>query len=205
MMKIDPANLDSRTLHRLFFGMLIPRPIVLVSTVGKDGVFNVAPFASVLCVIVQRPLLCFSAGTNRYGQEKDTFINIKHSKDFVVNFVDEPLAEAMMKTSVAYSIDVDEFKEAGLTPVKAEIVKAPMVAESPINSECKLVQILEFGEPPLKSSLIIGEVVRVHVKDEFYADGEIQPTRLRAIGRLGKDFYCHTTDIFEMLEPKVRA
>ena len=209
-MKIDPTTLDPRALHRLFFALNIPRPVALVSTIGKDGVFNVGTYASVLSVIVPRPLLCIGTATewnpaeDRYAQDRDTLVNVRYSKDFVVNFVDEALAEAQLIAGRGYPIGVDEFKEAGLTPVKADIVKAPMVAESPINSECKLVKIIEFGDSPFTFNLIFGEVVRVHVKDEFYADGEIQPSRLKAIGKLGTDFYCRTTDVFEMKEPDDR-
>ena len=78
------------------------------------------------------------------------------------------------------------------------MVKTPMVAESPVNMECRLVQILEFGQAPRRASFIIGEVVRVHVKDEFWVNGQIEMVKLRAIGRLGGQLYCHTTDMFEI-------
>ena len=107
----------------------------------------------------------------------------------------------MNLTSSLYPSDVDEFNEAGLTPVKADRVTAPMVAGSPINLECRLNQILEFGEAPETGSFIIGEVLCVHVRDELYAGGLIELSRLKPIGRLGGDFYCRTTDIFEMKRP----
>ncbi len=197
-MKIDPANLDRVALSRLLSAVPVPRPVTLVSTVGEDGVFNVAPYSWVTPVIVQRPLFIVGAVTNRYGEERDTLINIRFSKDFVVSFVTEDLAESMIVTSTSYPIDVDEFKEAGLTPAKADLVKAPLVAESPVNIECKLERILEFGESVFKFSVIFGEVLRFHIKDEFYADGQILSATLKAIGTVGKDLYCRTTDIFEM-------
>ncbi len=110
----------------------------------------------------------------------------------------------MNVTSAPYPYEVDEFKEAGLTAVKADLVKAPMVAESPINMECRLTQILEFGEAPRTNSFIIGEVLRLHVKDELCANEEIQMSKLKAIGRLGgrgADLYCRTSDSFEMSRP----
>ena len=107
----------------------------------------------------------------------------------------------MDQASKNYPSYVDEFKEVGLTPVRADIVKPPMVAESPINMECRLVQILEFGDTPRRTSFIIGEVVRVHIKDELYINDEIEPSKLKAIGRLGGAFYYRTTDIFEMRRP----
>ncbi len=200
-MKIDPANLGHRDSHHLFVGAIVPRPIALVSTIGEDGVFNLAPFSAFTTVALKPALVGLSISRTREGQKKDTVANIEFSRDFVVNIVTETLAEAMNVTATPYPSDVDEFKEVGLTPVRADIVKSPMVAESPVNMECRLVQILEFGEAPRISNFIIGEVVRVHVKDEFWVDGEIQMTKLRAVGRLGADFYCRTRDVFEMKRP----
>jgi flavin reductase (DIM6/NTAB) family NADH-FMN oxidoreductase RutF len=96
---------------------------------------------------------------------------------------------------------VDEFKEVGLTPIKSETVKAPRLDESPINMECKLLQILEFGKSPNNSHLVFGEVVLIHIKDELYLNGEIQMSKLKAIGRLGGDSYCRTVDMFDMRRP----
>ena len=200
-MKIDPENLDQRGAHELMVGAIVPRPIAFVSTVGKDGVFNVAPFSFFTGICVKPMLVGFSTGWKRDGQEKDTLVNIKFSKDFVINVVDEALGEAMNQASAEYPSHVDEFKEAGLTPVKADIVKSPMVAESPINMECRLLQILEFGDTR-RASFIIVEVVRVHIKDELYIDNEIQTPELKAIARMGgADSYCRTTDIFKMSRP----
>ena len=197
-MKIDPANLDFRELYHMTSGVLVPRPIVLISTVGEDGIFNVAPFSNISRPSIKPPLIGVQISTRRDGQKKDTIRNIEFSKDFVVNAVVEDMAEAMNKTSADYTIDVDEFKETGLTPVKAEIVQAPLVAESPVSYECRLVQILEFGEFPRISSFAIGQVVLVHIKDELYVNGEIQEQKLKTIGRLGAKLYCRTTDTFEM-------
>ena len=197
-MKIDPTDLDYRSSHELIRGVIVPRPIAFVSTIGEDGVFNVAPFSCFALICMKPVLLCVSISWKRDGQKKDTLKNIEFSKDFIVNIVDETLAEAMNQASAEYPSNVDEFKEVGLTPVKGDIVKAPMVAESPVNMECRLAQILEFGEAPRKTSFIIGEVLRVHIKDELYVSGEIPIYKLRAIGRLGADLYCRTTDIFEI-------
>jgi flavin reductase (DIM6/NTAB) family NADH-FMN oxidoreductase RutF len=131
-------------------------------------------------------------------------VNIEFTKDFVINIVTEAIVEAMNKAAVDYPSDVDEFKVAGLTPVKADMVKSPMVGESPINMECRVSQILELSRTPRPSHFVIGEVVRVHIKDEFYIDDEINQQKLRAVGRMGggTDLYCRTTDIFEMKRPE---
>ncbi len=132
-MKIDVANLDQRDSHHLMVGAVVPRPIAWVSTVGEDGVFNLAPFSAYGVVSVKPVLVDFCVAATREGRKKDTLKNIESTKEFVINVVDETLAEAMNVTAIPYPSDVDEFKEANLTPVKADLVKAPMVAESPVN------------------------------------------------------------------------
>jgi flavin reductase (DIM6/NTAB) family NADH-FMN oxidoreductase RutF len=140
-------------------------------------------------------------GRKRDGSKKDTLVNIEFTGDFVVNVVTESLAEAMNQTAGEYPPEVDEFRVSKLTPVKADLVKSPLVAESPIKMECRLLQILEFGEFPGINNFVIGKVIQIHVQDEFWANGEIQSSRMKAIGRMGGDFYCRTRDIFEMKRP----
>jgi len=200
-MKIDPANLDYKDTHDLLMGCIAPRPIAFVSTVGKDGVFNVAPFSLFTPVSNRPPLVGLGIGTYRDGRKKDTLLNIQSSKEFVINIVSESLAEAMNKAATDWPIEVDEFKEAGLTPVRADIVKAPLLGESAINMECRLKQIIDVGDEARSSSFVIGQVLRVHVKDELYVNDEIQISKLKVIGRLGAELYCRTSDIFEMKRP----
>ena len=109
----------------------------------------------------------------------------------------------MNRTSAEYPSNVDEFEQVGLTPVKSDIVKAPMVAESPVSMECQLVQVLKFGEAPDGSHVVIGQVVMVHIKDELWSGTYIEPAKLKAIGRIGgPDGYCRSTDIFKMERPQ---
>jgi len=199
-MKIDFDNLPRRECYQLMTGMILPRPIAWVSTVGEDGIFNLAPFSFFTGITSKPPILCLSIGSRR-GRQKDTLRNIESTKDFVVNVVDETLAERMNQTSAEYPSYVSEFKETGLTPLPSDKVRSPRVAESPINMECELLKILEFGENPNTTSLIIGQIVRAHVKDALLRDGTIDISKLKLIGRLGDDLYCHTQDVFEMKRP----
>ena len=198
-MKIKPADLDRRGKHELMMSAIVPRPIAWVSTVGEDGIYNLAPFSAFSSLGQQPSLVCLSISLKRNGEEKDTLRNIRFSKDFVINVVTEDLAEAMNQSSFEYPSNVDEFKEVGVTPVKADLVKSPMVAESPVNMECKLAQILKLGEG---GYAVIGEVLLVHVKDELWSGEYIEPSLLKAVGRIGGlNSYCRTTDIFEMERP----
>jgi len=202
-MKIDPANLNRQDAHALLVGAILPRPIAFVSTVGKDGIHNIAPFSFFTGMSSKPAIVGFGVARRRDGAKKDTLVNIEYTKDYVINLVNEELAEAMNQAAGEYPSHVDEFKVAGLTPVKSDLVKSPRVAESPVNLECRLMQILEFGQSPNVNSFIIGEVVGVHVQEETWVDGVIKASKVQAIGRLGEDLYCRTKDIFEMKRPRV--
>ena len=200
-MKIDTADLEYRYSYTLLSAIIGPRPILLVSTIGEDGVFNTAPYALLTIVSIKPALVGFTVVRKRNGQKKDTLVNIEFSKDFVMSVVDENLAKPMNLTSEDFPGDVDEFKVAGLTPIKAELVKSPLVAESPVNMECRLYDIIELGSSRIVS-FIMGEIVRVHIKDNYLSkNSDVDPLKLKVIGRLGGDFYCRTTDLFEMKGP----
>ena len=200
MKKIDPVDLEYRHSFSLLSSIVMPRPILLVATVNQEGGFNVAPYALLTGLCVKPFLVGFTVVRKRNGEKKDTQKNIESSGDFVLNVVTESLANRQNLASQDYPYGVDEFKEAGMTPVQADIVRSPLVAESPVNMECRLERILDFGESRI-SSFIIGEVIRVHIEDEVYSDNDIDPAKLKALGRLSGAFYCRTTDIFEMEGP----
>jgi flavin reductase (DIM6/NTAB) family NADH-FMN oxidoreductase RutF len=107
------------------------------------------------------------------------------------------MAEAMNLSGAEFPPDVSEFDQTGLTPVPATLIEAPMILEAPVSFECKLLQIIEFGEHPSVSSLVLGQVLKCHVKDEFVRDGQLQPSLMKPIGRLLEP-YCRTRDTFEI-------
>ena len=200
-MKFDFDSHNRSECSKLLAGMVIPRPVAWVSTIGEDGTFNLAPFSFFGAVAGKPPIIYISIG-RRQGRKKDTLRNIEYAKDFVVNVVDETMAKSMNQTSADYPSNVSEFQEAGLTPLPGDKVMSPRVAESPINMECRLLQILEFGEMPNVNNLVIGEIVGAHVRDTLFRDNTIDVSQLKIIGRLGGDLYCQTRDIFEMKRPE---
>jgi flavin reductase (DIM6/NTAB) family NADH-FMN oxidoreductase RutF len=202
-MKFDPKNLKHQSLSHLLTDIVVPRPIAWVSTVSDKGIYNLAPFSAYAMVGTNPMVVCLTVNTNRDGKKKDTILNLELTKEFVISVVTEDLAEAMNKTSAPYPRDVSEYEKAGLTPIKADIVKAPMVGESPINMECSVLQILEFGKTPIISDLVIGEVLLVHIADELFDTKTGRISGLKAVGRLGGDgdLYCRTRDTFQMKRP----
>ena len=203
-MKIDPEKLDVKAAHQLLVSAVVPRPIALVSTVGADGVYNAAPYSSYALMSSTPAVAGFGVSPNREGRKKDTLINIEFAGDFVINAVPESMAEAMNQTSGEYPIDVDEIKAAGLTPEKSDLVKSPRIAESPVSMECRVMQILSFGAAPRYSHFIVAEILRVHVNDELWIDEVVKNHRFNAIGRLGEDLYCRTSDVFRMGRPTIK-
>jgi flavin reductase (DIM6/NTAB) family NADH-FMN oxidoreductase RutF len=202
-MKFNPENMESRAVHELLVGCVTPRPIALVSTIGESGIYNVAPFSFFTLMALYPALAGFSVGRRRGGVKKDTLVNIEFSSDFVINVVTEAISSHMNQSAGDYPSHVDEFKEARLTPVASDLIRSPRVAESPVQFECRLTQIMEFGVFPHVNNFVVGQILRVHVQDDMIVDGVVQAERVKTVGRLGADFYCGTQEIFEMKRPVV--
>lgn len=203
-MKIDTTNLERQALYELIGNTIVPLPVALISTIGQDGTHNAAPFSFIVPVCLKPPIICVSFGLRR-GQKKDTLRNIEFSQDFVVNIVDETLINQAVKAADDYPPDVDEIKEVGLTVLSSEKVKSPRIAESKVSFECRLVQKLEMLEELRDGqglrAIIFGEVILAHIRDELWLEGKVDPSLLRAVGRVGKETYCRTKDVFVVKGP----
>src|ERR671925_918262 len=137
-MQIDPQSAPQQSIYKLLIGCVVPRPIAWVSSLSEDAVPNLASFSFFMAVCNDPPTVAFSSG-RRAGNKKDTVRNIEYTQDFVVNLVDDALAEQMNLTSGDYPPDVDEFALTGLTAAPGVKVQAPRVAEAPISMECRVV------------------------------------------------------------------
>ncbi len=197
----DTNTLSWQSLYKIFIGSVLPRPIGWVSTVDEHGNNNLAPFSFFTVASVSPPHVLFCPmirGTDL--SEKDTLHNVRHTGEFVLNIVTENTAEAMNQTATELPANVDEFQYAGLTAVRSVAVKSARVAESPIHFECKLNQIIEFGNQPGAGSVVIGEVVHLHVDDDMlYGGDKIKLDALKPIGRLAGTSYTRVTDVFELV------
>jgi flavin reductase (DIM6/NTAB) family NADH-FMN oxidoreductase RutF len=209
-MIVSPSDLAHSELYAILLNSVAPRPIAWVSTTSPAGQNNLAPFSFFNVVCVDPPLLAFAPGLRRsktpeagHGEAKDTLRNIRETREFVVNIVTYELREAMNLSSGEYDASVDEFELAKLTPEPSKIVRPPRVAESPVSFECKLHQILDFSTAPTSGSLVIGQIVSVHIDDAHLKDGRLDRNSLDLIGRMGGLQYTRTTQRFEMVRPKV--
>jgi flavin reductase (DIM6/NTAB) family NADH-FMN oxidoreductase RutF len=197
-MELDPQALPATSVYKLLISSVVPRPIAWVSSIDAAGVPNLAPFSYFMAITDEPPTIAFSCSP-RAGAKKDTLRNVEASGEFVVNVVDDDRAEQMNLTSGDFPAEVDEFLVTKLTPVPSAVVKAPRVAEAPINMECRVVQILPVG----KANLVLGRIVRWHVRDDVYdpATGRLDMHRLKPVGRLCGNLYSHVHQIFEMKRP----
>ena len=209
-MIVSPTDLSHNELYGILLNSVAPRPIAWVSTTSASGQPNLAPFSFFNCVCVDPPMLAFAPGLRRprqgeanRGEAKDTLRNIRETREFVVNVVTYKLREEMNLTSGEYDPSVNEFDLANLTPQPSEIVRPPRVSESPVSFECKLHQILDFSSAPTSGSLVIGQIVSIHIDDANLRDGRLDRNSLDLIGRMGGIQYTRTTERFEMVRPKL--
>ncbi len=198
-MIIDPQTFDG--FYRILTGVVVPRPIAFVSTMSKDGLINLAPYSFFNAVAYDPPTIVFSSSRRAGGKLKDTLAHIEETGEFVVNIVVDDIAEAMNRTAAEYPSEVSEFEIAGLTPAPSQKVRPPRVAESPVNMECRLQQVVPLGQGDHQHGLVIGQVVLMHIRDDLIEGHRINHQRLKPTGRLAGSMYCHTSDVFEMVRP----
>ena len=201
-MTVDPALTEHASVYKLLIGSVVPRPIAFVSTVNPEGAFNVAPFSFFTVASSNPPVLVFTVARRANPDpKKDTLRNILTARDFVVNVVSEEIGQKMNLCAGEYPPEVDEFQVSGLTPAPSDLVKAPRVAESPINMECRLLYTIEMSGFVSGGNLVLGEVVRFHIDDAYVSNFRIDPDKLRAIGRMAGNTYTRTGDRFDMIRP----
>ena len=195
--EIDPAGAGEAEIYRMLTGAVVPRPIGWASTLSPQGVANLAPFSFFTVVCVKPPMISLTIARRADGGEKDTLKNIRASGEFCFNIVTRAVFEKMVRTGNGFAEDVSEFAAAGLTPIASVKVKPPRVGEVPIHFECRLHQAIELGAS--RHTLVIGEVVLMHVDPACTTGKYVDMRKLDPIGRLNGFFY---TALGEMLERK---
>ncbi len=208
MRSFDPAHESMQNTYKLMIGSIVPRPIAFVSTIDAQGVRNLAPFSYFTAVSADPPVIVFCPSVREADEQrgiantKDTLRNIIATREFVVNIVSEDFAEQMNQCAAQVRAEVDEFELSGLTPIASELVKPPRVGESAVHMECRLKQVVEVSDKPGGGSLVLGEVLRFHIREDVLDGHRIDPAKLRAIGRMGGPTYVRTQDRFHMERPK---
>ena len=203
-MQLDLGILSPSERHAWLTPLIAPRPIALVSTLSASGIGNLAPF-SFFAMGGQNPQsVAFCPIANRHGEPKDTLRNIMETGEFVINVVSRAMAERVNQASGAYPPDVDEFDITGFTRAPSAVVRPPRVEEAPAALECRLFQLVLHGTGGQHSTWVIGEVLTVHVRDEFLGeDGRPDTARIEPAARLGRDEWSSVTPdtVFRLPRP----
>jgi flavin reductase (DIM6/NTAB) family NADH-FMN oxidoreductase RutF len=200
--QIDVAGANVIDVYQMLVGVVTPRPIAWVTTVDEAGRVNLAPFSFFNAFGANPPVVVFSPTLRRDGTKKDTHLNIEATREFVVNAAVAPLAAQVNQSSIELPRGDSEVVYTKLRTVPSTKVKPPRVAEAPVHLECKLMQIIPLGQGPISGNLVIGEVVVIHVDDRVLDEkGRVDPRKLQTIARLGGDFWCRTSDLFEQVRP----
>ncbi|GAB4424210.1 MAG: flavin reductase family protein [Anaerolineae bacterium] len=198
---IDPATLNGQDPYRLLISLIVPRPIAWVSTLGRDGTPNLAPYSFFNGVSGQPPTVMFSVGQRR-GQPKDTLRNIQETGECVVNLADRALAEQMVKTAGEWDYGTNEFEQAGLETAPSEVVRPPRVAAAPVAMEAKLAKIVPV--PDSDYTMVLVRVVRFHIREGLLLpNGTVDPLRFDPVARLGRANYTTLGDILTIQRPQV--
>jgi flavin reductase (DIM6/NTAB) family NADH-FMN oxidoreductase RutF len=204
-MKIIPGEIKTSMLHGYLLGAVAPRPICFASTIDNDGVANLSPFSFFNVFGAKPPILIFSPARRvRDNTVKHTLENVYANKEVVINMVNYDMVQQMNLASCEYPKGVDEFLKAGFTPIASDMVKPFRVKESPVQLECKVLQVVETGAEGGAGNLVICEVVCMHIDDNILdAAGKIDPNKIDLVARMGADYYCRASGaaVFEVPKP----
>jgi flavin reductase (DIM6/NTAB) family NADH-FMN oxidoreductase RutF len=205
MVSIDPKDLPVQKLHQYLLGAIGPRPIAFASTVDAEGKPNLAPFSFFNVFSANPPILIFSpARSGRTNTTKDTYNNVKVVPEVVINVVNYDIVHQMSLASSPYAPGVNEFEKAGFTALKSDSVKPFRVAESPVQFECTVNEVIELGTEGGAGNLIICEVLKIHIHDEVLdSNGMIDQQKIDLVARMGGDWYsrANAESMFEITKP----
>jgi flavin reductase (DIM6/NTAB) family NADH-FMN oxidoreductase RutF len=204
-MTIIPGEIKTTQLHAYLLGSIAPRPICFASTIDNEGSPNLSPFSFFNVFGSKPPILIFSPARKvRDNTIKHTLENVYETKEVVINVVNYNIVQQMNLSSCEYPKGTDEFVKAGFTAIKSDIVNPFRVKESPVQLECKVLQVIETGKEGGAANLIICEVVCMHIDDNILDEhGRIDPHKIDLVARMGADYYCRASGsaIFEVHKP----
>jgi flavin reductase (DIM6/NTAB) family NADH-FMN oxidoreductase RutF len=205
MLTLDPKTLPIQKLHQYLLGAVGPRPIAFASTIDAEGNTNLAPFSFFNVFSANPPIMIFSpARSGRTNETKDTYKNVKLNPEVVINVVNYDIVHQMSLASSPYAPGVSEFEKAGFTALTSDLIRPMRVAESPVQFECKVNEVVELGHEGGAGNLIICEVVKIHINEEVLdANGMIDQHKIDLVSRMGGNWYCRAdqNSMFEITKP----
>jgi len=208
-MFIDLSSLSPAQKQQWLQHAVAPRPIALASTINKAGSVNLSPFSFFNLFSSNPPIVIFSPARRvRNNTLKHTLENIMEIPEVVINIVDYDIVQQTSLSSCEYPKEINEFEKAGFTPESATLIRPPMVKESKIKLECKVIEVKALGTEGGAGNLVICEVLRMHVDSSLLNEDEtmIDQRKLHHVARLGGDWYCRIgiDNLFEVEKPNVK-
>ena len=205
MLTIDPKELPIPKLHHYLLGSIGPRPIAFASTIDAEGNRNLAPFSFFNVFSANPPILIFSpARSGRTNTTKNTHDNVKRVPEVVINVVTYDMVHQMSLTSSPFEAGVDEFEKAGFTPIASDTIRPFRVKESPVQIECKVLEIKELGQNGGAGNLVICEVQKIHIDERVLDENQmVDQKKIDLVSRMGGNWYCRANDtsMFEVDKP----
>lgn len=205
MLTLHPKELGVQALQKYLQNAIAPRPICFASTISAAGEVNLAPFSFFNIFSSNPPIAVFSpAYSGRTGAPKDTLLNVREVPECVINVVTYAMVHQTSLASSPFPKGVNEFEKSGFTPEPSELVKPPRVKESPVQMECKVIEIKELGKAGGAGNLVICEIVRIHISESVLNDDrQIDTKKIDLVARMGDNWYCHAAGeaLFEVKKP----
>jgi len=205
MLSLNPKELTVQVLQKYLQNIVAPRPICFASTISADGKPNLAPFSFFNIFSSNPPIAIFSpAYSGRTGAPKDTLLNVKEVPEVVINVVNYDIVQQTSLASSPFPKGVNEFEKAGFTPLTSDLVKPFRVKESPVQMECKVIEIKELGKAGGAGNLVICEIIKIHINESVLNDaGQIDVHKIDLVSRMGDNWYCRANGnaLFEVQKP----
>lgn len=202
---IDASSLTPAEMQGYLHYAIAPRPICFVSTIDKNGEVNLSPFSFFNVFSINPPICVFSPTRKaRDNTTKHTLENVLEIPECVINIVNYDMVQQTYLTSIDYPKGVNEFSKAGFTELASETIKPPRVAESTVQLECVVNDVIALGKNGGAGNLVIAEVKRIHINEDILdANGKIDPLKIDLVARLGGDWYCRVTsdNLFKIAKP----
>ena len=204
MISIEPKDITSAKLQGYLQSSVGPRPIAFASTIDKNGKPNLSPFSFFNVFSANPPILIFSPARRvRDNSIKHTLINAEATREVVINVVNFDMVQQTSLSSTEYADGVNEFLKAGFSAIPSDIVKPYRVAQSPVQFECKVNQIISMGNQGGAGNLVICEVVKIHINESVMDNnGNIDPYKIDLVSRMGGNWYSRANQgLFEVVKP----
>jgi flavin reductase (DIM6/NTAB) family NADH-FMN oxidoreductase RutF len=205
MLSLNPKDLTIPVLQKYLQNAIAPRPICFASTISKDGKPNLAPFSFFNLFSSNPPIAVFSpAYSGRTGAPKDTLLNVLEVPECVINVVNYSIVQQTSLASSPFPKGVNEFEKAGLTPIASEMVRPFRVKESPVQLECKVIEVKELGKSGGAGNLVICEIVKIHIDNSVLNEAnQIDVHKIDLVARMGDNWYCRANgdSLFEVQKP----